>query len=227
MDPAHLRARHPGPRLLLRHAGDGARTSAARSRKTDVGEYGFAELTVLEPACRLLEGVPETSQVWMSHRDSVGTAPAGLRGHRRAPPRPPIAAMEDPARKLYATQFHPEVAHTEFGQQIIRTLPARHRRHPADVDDGQHHRRDGRRACASRSATRPRHLRAVRRRRLQRGGGAAAPRHRRPAHLRLRRPRHAAPRRGRAGRAHASATSSTSTSSTWTPRTATCRCSRA
>jgi len=87
--------------------------------KTDVGEYGFAELTVLEPVCELLDGLPETSQVWMSHRDSVGTAPAGFIVTGRTATTA-IASMEDPARKLYATQFHPEVAHTEFGQQIIR-----------------------------------------------------------------------------------------------------------
>ena len=87
--------------------------------KTDIGEYGFAELTVLEPTCVLLEGLPETSQVWMSHRDSVGTAPAGFTVTGRTATTA-IASMEDPARKLYATQFHPEVAHTEFGQQIIR-----------------------------------------------------------------------------------------------------------
>jgi GMP synthase (glutamine-hydrolysing) len=89
--------------------------------KTDVGEYGFAELSVLEPTCKLLEGLPETSQVWMSHRDSVGTAPAGFTVTGRTATTA-IASMEDPARKLYATQFHPEVAHTEFGQQIIRTF---------------------------------------------------------------------------------------------------------
>ena len=89
--------------------------------KTDIGEYGFAELTVLEPACRLLEDVPETSQVWMSHRDSVGTAPPGFAVTGRTATTA-IASMEDPARRLYATQFHPEVAHTEFGQQIIRTF---------------------------------------------------------------------------------------------------------
>ncbi|HSK47325.1 MAG TPA: glutamine-hydrolyzing GMP synthase [Coriobacteriia bacterium] len=87
--------------------------------KTDIGEYGFAELTVLEPTCVLLEGLPETSQVWMSHRDSVGTAPAGFTVTGRTATTA-IASMEDPARKLYATQFHPEVAHTEFGPQIIR-----------------------------------------------------------------------------------------------------------
>jgi len=45
---------------------------------TDVGEYGSAELVVLEPECRLLDGVPERSQCWMSHRDSVGTPPPGF-----------------------------------------------------------------------------------------------------------------------------------------------------
>jgi len=89
--------------------------------KTDIGEYGPAELTVLDPSCGLLAGVPETSQCWMSHRDSVGTAPAGFSVTARTGTTA-IAAMEDPARKLYATQFHPEVAHTEFGQQIIRTF---------------------------------------------------------------------------------------------------------
>ena len=87
--------------------------------KTDIGEYGFAELTITEPSCRLLEGVPETSQVWMSHRDSVGTVPAGFVVTARTGTTA-VAAMEDPARKLYATQFHPEVAHTEYGQDIIK-----------------------------------------------------------------------------------------------------------
>jgi GMP synthase (glutamine-hydrolysing) len=87
--------------------------------KTDVGEYGFAELTVTEPSCALLDGLPETSQVWMSHRDSVGTAPAGFTVTARTATTG-VAAMEHHERKLYATQFHPEVAHTEFGQDIIR-----------------------------------------------------------------------------------------------------------
>jgi GMP synthase (glutamine-hydrolysing) len=86
--------------------------------KTDIGEYGFAELTVTEPSCGLFKGVPETSQVWMSHRDSVGTAPEGFVVTARTRSTA-VAAMEDPARNLYATQFHPEVAHTEYGQHVI------------------------------------------------------------------------------------------------------------
>ncbi len=89
--------------------------------KTDIGEYGFAELTVTDPSCSLLAGVPEVSQVWMSHRDSVGTVPDGFVVTGRTATTA-VAAMEDPTRKLFATQFHPEVAHTEFGQHIIRTF---------------------------------------------------------------------------------------------------------
>lgn len=87
--------------------------------RTDVGEYGFAELEVLEPECVLLAGLPATQQVWMSHRDSVGTAPAGFQVTARTSTTA-VAAMEHPERKLFATQFHPEVAHTEFGQDIIK-----------------------------------------------------------------------------------------------------------
>jgi len=88
---------------------------------TGVGEYGFAELEVLESASRLLAGVPARSQVWMSHRDSVGEVPAGFSVTARTATTA-VAAMEDPERNLYATQFHPEVAHTEYGQRIIKTF---------------------------------------------------------------------------------------------------------
>ncbi|MDH4139784.1 MAG: glutamine-hydrolyzing GMP synthase, partial [Coriobacteriia bacterium] len=54
-----------------------------------------------------------------SHRDSVGTAPEGFAVTARTAITA-VAAMEDPERKLYGTQFHPEVAHTEFGQEIIK-----------------------------------------------------------------------------------------------------------
>jgi GMP synthase (glutamine-hydrolysing) len=87
--------------------------------RTDVGEYGFAELAVTDPECVLFDGLPETQQVWMSHRDSVGTAPEGFSVTAKTAITP-VAAMEHPGRGLYATQFHPEVAHTEFGQEIIK-----------------------------------------------------------------------------------------------------------
>ena len=87
--------------------------------RTDVGEYGFAELTVTDPGSTLFGGLPLTQQVWMSHRDSVGTVPRGFTATARTGTCG-IAAMEDPARRLYATQFHPEVAHTEHGQEMLK-----------------------------------------------------------------------------------------------------------
>jgi GMP synthase (glutamine-hydrolysing) len=87
--------------------------------KTDVGEYGFAALTVADSTCALFEGLEAEQQVWMSHRDSVGTAPAGF-AVTASTPTTPAAAMANPDRRLYATQFHPEVAHTPAGLDILK-----------------------------------------------------------------------------------------------------------
>ena len=87
--------------------------------RTDVGEYGFAELTVMDPDSAIFDGLPLTQQVWMSHRDSVGTVPQGFTATARTGTCA-VAAMEDPERRLYATQFHPEVAHTAHGQEILK-----------------------------------------------------------------------------------------------------------
>lgn len=90
---------------------------------TDVGEYGFAELTLTPPAAGslLFAGVTPTSVCWMSHRDSVGALPPGFSATAQTG-QTRVAAMEDPSRRLYATQFHPEVAHTEYGQRIIENF---------------------------------------------------------------------------------------------------------
>jgi GMP synthase (glutamine-hydrolysing) len=87
--------------------------------RTDVGEYGFARLTVDRAGGMLFEGLPEEQQVWMSHRDSVGTVPEGFSVTARTETTA-IAAMEHPMRRLYATQFHPEVAHTPYGMDMLR-----------------------------------------------------------------------------------------------------------
>jgi GMP synthase (glutamine-hydrolysing) len=89
--------------------------------RTDVGEYGFAELEIVGGGGVLLDALPATSQCWMSHRDSVGTVPEGFSVTARTQTTA-VAAMEDVERKLFATQFHPEVAHTEYGQKIIETF---------------------------------------------------------------------------------------------------------
>ena len=88
--------------------------------RAEVGEFGRSELTVREPG-RLLAGLPREQACWMSHRDTVRTAPAGFT-ELASSTASPVAAFEDQARGIYAIQFHPEVVHTPFGQQILTTF---------------------------------------------------------------------------------------------------------
>lgn len=84
----------------------------------DIGEYGPATLSVPD-ASKLLHGLPEEQQVWMSHRDAVVAPPPGFRVIA-ATADSPVAAMEHPERALFGVQFHPEVRHTVRGQEIIK-----------------------------------------------------------------------------------------------------------
>jgi GMP synthase (glutamine-hydrolysing) len=83
-------------------------------------EYGATDLALDEGgAGALLQDLPERDTVWMSHGDAVTRAPEGFRVTARTD-QIPIAAMEDPARGLYAVQFHPEVSHTSHGQAVMK-----------------------------------------------------------------------------------------------------------
>ena len=84
---------------------------------TDVGEYGPAELT-RGCASVLLTGTPDVQTVWMSHRDAVSRPPEGFMVTATTEACP-VAAMENPQRRLYATQFHPEVHHTSAGMKML------------------------------------------------------------------------------------------------------------
>ena len=82
-------------------------------------EYGRAQLLITNYQSPLLASIPSPSQVWASHGDKVDALPPGF--HITATSdNCPIAAMEDPTRKLFAIQFHPEVNHTEHGRQILQ-----------------------------------------------------------------------------------------------------------
>src|SRR5262247_2510007 len=87
-------------------------------------EYGPAEVRLLSSE-GLLEGVvPERADriaVWMSHGDTVMQPPRGFVS-LGATDNCPVAAMADEARKLFAVQFHPEVAHTPQGRTILRNF---------------------------------------------------------------------------------------------------------
>jgi GMP synthase (glutamine-hydrolysing) len=99
-----------GMQLLAQHLG-------GRVESAEVGEYGRSELTVSEPGL-LFAGLPEIQPCWMSHRDTVYEPPPGFTA-LAASTQSPVAAFESAEQKIYGIQFHPEVVHTPFGQQIL------------------------------------------------------------------------------------------------------------
>jgi GMP synthase (glutamine-hydrolysing) len=88
--------------------------------RTDLAEYGGRPLTVVEPG-DLFAGVPAETACWMSHGDSVLQVPEGFVATAHSP-HLPVAAMEDRVSRLYGVQFHPEVRHTEYGQDILKNF---------------------------------------------------------------------------------------------------------
>jgi GMP synthase (glutamine-hydrolysing) len=72
----------------------------------------------------LFDGVPDNSQVWVSHGDSVEKLPNCFEV-LGATDDCAVAAMVYPARKIYGVQFHPEVTHSEFGQRILENFVRR------------------------------------------------------------------------------------------------------
>jgi GMP synthase (glutamine-hydrolysing) len=97
-----------------------ARALGGEVAATGQREYGGTSLSVDEhgPGV-LLQDMPSTDTVWMSHGDAVTRAPEGFRVTARTD-QIPIAAMEDPSRGMYAVQFHPEVSHTRHGQDVLK-----------------------------------------------------------------------------------------------------------
>jgi GMP synthase (glutamine-hydrolysing) len=86
-------------------------------RRTGVSEFGRTDISVIAPGT-LLTGVPERHRAWMSHGDAVARAPEGFTA-LAATLGAPIAAFEAVDRRMAGVQWHPEVLHTEHGQQIL------------------------------------------------------------------------------------------------------------
>ena len=86
-------------------------------------EYGKTEVTLNEAGkeSKLFAGVREKSICWMSHTDYIAKAPEGFTVTAFTPVCP-VAAMENAERRLYATQFHPEVMHTEQGKEMLHNF---------------------------------------------------------------------------------------------------------
>jgi GMP synthase (glutamine-hydrolysing) len=95
-----------------------ARSLGGEVEATGGREYGGTVLHVTDPGF-LLRDLASLEDVWMSHGDAVTRAPDGFRVTAQTDATP-IAAMEDPARGLFGVQFHPEVAHTPKGTEVMK-----------------------------------------------------------------------------------------------------------
>ena len=102
-----------GMQLMAHHLGGQVEFSDRR-------EYGAAMLHISKGS-KLFDGVGEQIDIWCSHGDKVTAMPPAFRSAAHTE-NAPFAAMEDRARNLYALQFHPEVAHTPRGKEIIQNF---------------------------------------------------------------------------------------------------------
>jgi GMP synthase (glutamine-hydrolysing) len=129
VDPALLTMGVPvlgicyGMQLMARRLGGEVAAAARR-------EYGHARLWrseamtgPMDPALDVFSAFLETAElsVWMSHGDHVERLPDGFRV-AACSDNAPIAAMEDPGRRMYGVQFHPEVSHTTHGERLLRAF---------------------------------------------------------------------------------------------------------
>ena len=103
-----------GAQYLAQHYGGEVNPSLAR-------EYGRAMLNVNDSSCPLFQNIPQKSQVWMSHGDTIAALPKGAI---------PVASTGDiqnaayriEGEKTFALQFHPEVYHSEQGAEILNNF---------------------------------------------------------------------------------------------------------
>jgi GMP synthase (glutamine-hydrolysing) len=90
-------------------------------RRTGSGEYGRTPMELSGTASLLFADLPGEQVVWMSHGDSIVGAPSGF-AVTATTPGTPVAALEDRERGVFGVQFHPEVAHTERGQEVLKSF---------------------------------------------------------------------------------------------------------
>jgi GMP synthase (glutamine-hydrolysing) len=96
-----------------------AQELGGRVERTGVSEFGKTDVKAEEGA--LFTNLPSEQVAWMSHRDSVTAPPEGARVVASSQSTP-IAAFEDPDRGLYGVQFHPEVVHTPYGNDLLKNF---------------------------------------------------------------------------------------------------------
>ncbi|MFQ5684346.1 MAG: glutamine-hydrolyzing GMP synthase [Candidatus Binatia bacterium] len=97
-------------------------SAGGKVARTEQREYGPADL-IVDDATDLFHGFSRNDavRVWMSHGDRMASLPEGwcIQGHSQ---NSPIAAFADPQRRLFGVQFHPEVAHTPRGKEVLENF---------------------------------------------------------------------------------------------------------
>jgi GMP synthase (glutamine-hydrolysing) len=112
-----------------------ARQLGGEVAHTGQREYGSTAVTARTDDNQLLGGQPTAQTVWMSHGDSVAIAPDGFEVLASSASTP-VAAFANDERALYGVQWHPEVKHSEYGQDVIVNFLHKAARIPADWNSG-------------------------------------------------------------------------------------------
>ncbi|WP_377644335.1 glutamine-hydrolyzing GMP synthase [Oryzobacter terrae] len=120
LDPALLRAGVPVFGMCYGFQAM-ARALGGTVEKTGLSEFGATPARISDTTSTLFNGQPDEQSVWMSHGDSVSEAPAGMRVTATTSGAP-VAGFEDDERHLYGVQWHPEVLHSTFGQQVLENF---------------------------------------------------------------------------------------------------------
>ena len=103
-----------GLQLMFFHLGGKVEPSHKR-------EYGAGTLHVEVADCHLFDGLPEKLDVWNSHGDKVSALPPGFRTVAQTE-NSPYAAVDHPEKRFFGLQFHPEVAHTPRGRDLLQNF---------------------------------------------------------------------------------------------------------
>lgn len=112
-----------------------ARALGGEVANTGLREYGATDASIVHDEGVLFGGQPVQQNVWMSHGDQVSKAPAGFEVLARTSATP-VAAFGSDERRLYGVQWHPEVKHSDHGQQVIENFLHKAAGLPADWNSG-------------------------------------------------------------------------------------------
>ncbi|RLQ86461.1 glutamine-hydrolyzing GMP synthase [Mycetocola zhadangensis] len=112
-----------------------ARALGGEVANTGLREYGSTDAALVPDGGVLLDGQPADQTVWMSHGDSVAKAPEGFTV-LASTASTPVAAFGNDERKFYGVQWHPEVKHSAYGQNVLENFLHRAAGIPSDWNPG-------------------------------------------------------------------------------------------